>query len=40
MDHFPNPLGKLPIVSDSAIEKVVEHDLEIKMDLLITLNWI
>ena len=30
MNHFPNPLGKLPIVPDSTIEKVVEHDLEIK----------
>ena len=30
MNHFQNLLGKSPIVSDSTIEKVVEHDLEIK----------
>ena len=30
MNHFQNLLGKSPIVSDSAIEKVIEHDLEIK----------
>ena len=31
MNHFQNLLGKSPIVSDSTIEKVVEHDLEIKI---------
>ena len=30
MNHFQSLLGKSPIVSDSTIEKVVEHDLEIK----------
>ena len=30
MNHFQNLLGKSPIVSDSSMEKVVEHDLEIK----------
>ena len=30
MNHFQNLLGKSPIASDSAIEKVIEHDLEIK----------
>ena len=30
MYHFQNLLGKSPIVSDSTIEKVAEHELEIK----------
>ena len=30
MDHFQNVLGKWPIVSDSNIEKCIEHELEIK----------
>ena len=30
MNHFQNLLGKSPIVSDSTIEKVIEHELEIK----------
>ena len=33
-------LSKSPIVSDRTIEKVIEHELEIKMDLLTSLNWI
>ena len=32
MNHFQNLLGKSPIVSDSTIEKVVEHELEIKTE--------
>ena len=31
MNHFQNLLGKSPIVSDSTIEKVIEHELEIKI---------
>ena len=30
MNHFQNLLGKSPIVSDSTIEKVIEHELEKK----------
>ena len=30
MNHFQNLLGKSPIVSNSTIEKVVQHELEIK----------
>ena len=30
MNHFQNLLGKSPIVSDSTIEKVIEHELDIK----------
>ena len=30
MNHFQNLLGKSPIVSGSTIEKVIEHELEIK----------
>ena len=30
MNHFQNLLGKSPIASDSTIEKVIEHELEIK----------
>ena len=29
MNHFQNLLGKSPIGSDSNIEKVIEHELEI-----------
>ena len=29
MNHFQNLLGKSPIVSDSTIEKVIKHELEI-----------
>ena len=30
MNHFKNLLGKSPTVSDSTVEKVIEHELEIK----------
>ena len=30
MNHFQNLLGKSPIVSNSTIEKVIQHELEIK----------
>ena len=30
MNHFQNLLGKPPIVTDSTIENVIEHELEIK----------
>ena len=30
MNHFQNLLGNSPIVSDKTIEKVIEHELEIK----------
>ena len=32
MNHFQNLLGKSPIVSDSTIEKVIQHELEIKTE--------
>ena len=32
MNHFQNLLGKSPVVSDSAIEKVIQHELEIKTE--------
>ena len=38
MNKFQNLLGKSPIVSESTLKKVIEHELEIKNGLLVDLK--